>query len=325
MKKIFLAKKGKRILSRLIDFSIVAFLSIFIFMTFVFPNTFDEDKFNANSQKILELYNKTELFIIDSNGNYTSKVSFNNLKELKDIYSFDCKFNDEEFKDVRVLESLYNYYTSYYALYNENSSNLSINTFKEEKLKIGTPESNILNFDHTSMTITLIDDSKLLTTLDFIVVKYAETCKSVITTSEIGKLTTENQTLFLSSLSFIFPILILISLVFDLIIPLFSKNGQTIGKHIFKLGLVSQEGYTYKKQKLIIRWLAYLLLELICGIFTFGGTILISYTMFLFCKKRKCIHDFVSFSVVIDLQNSLFFDNEKEEAFYLNRKTRRGV
>ena len=76
---------------------------------------------------------------------------------------------------------------------------------------------------------------------------------------------------------------------------------------------------------LIVRWLAYILFEILLGFITFGGTLLISYTMFLFIKKRRCIHDFIGKSAVIDSENSMIFESEKEESFYINRARSKGV
>lgn len=325
MKNILLAKKGKRIAARLIDLSIVLLLSLFVFLSFIFPKTFNDKLFLENNEEIVELYRDSDLFIVDEKGNYTAKISFSNVKTIEDLYSIDCKYNDVEYKNISILGSMYNFYTTKYSLYGDNTQNLSLESFKSEILKVGSQDSNIYDFSDSPLSLTLIDHNKSESTIRYVIDKYSETCKSMITNSRINTLTQANQKILLDSLVLFIPVIVVVSFIFDLIIPLFSPNNETIGKHIFKLGVISKDGYTYKKYKLIIRWLCFVAFEILLGIITFGGTLLISYTTFLFTKKRRCVHDFVASSCVINAKDSLVFNNEKEESFYINRSKNKGV
>ena len=100
---------------------------------------------------------------------------------------------------------------------------------------------------------------------------------------------------------------------------------ETIGKHIYRLGVLTSDGYRYKKIWLLTRWLCYVLIELIIGAMTFGASVLISYTMFLFCKKRRCLHDFIAKSVVIEKDGSIYFSTIEEENFYIERQKSKGM
>ena len=325
MKNILLAKKGKRIAARLIDLSIVLLLTLFIFLSFIFPKTFNDELFLENNSEIVELYRDSDLFIVDEKGNYTAKISFTNIKTVDDLYNITGKYNDVEYKDISILGSLYNFYLNKYSSYGSNTQNLTLESFKSEILKVGSEESNIKDFDPSTITITLIDEEKKDLTVTYVIDKYSETCKNMITNSRINELTQENQNILLESLVLIIPVLVILSFIFDLLIPMFSPNHESIGKHIFKLEIITDKGYKYKKPMLIVRWLAYVVFEILLGFITFGGTLLISYTMFLFIKKRRCIHDFIAKSAVIDSENSMIFENEKEESFYINRARSKGV
>ena len=110
--------------------------------------------------------------------------------------------------------------------------------------------------------------------------------------------------------------------IFFLIIPLFFKNGETLGKLIFKLGLVNKLGYKYSKIQLVPRFLLsiaiivllYFLLGInliSLGILTFLA--LASYGLTIFTKGHKAIHDFVAGTIVVDKVHSEIYLNANEE------------
>ena len=92
MKNIILARKGQRILARAIDFSIVLVLTLIFFLGVIFPSNFDRAKFDANNTRIIELYEDSELFLIDVNGNYNAKCSFSNNSKLDDVYYINLTY-----------------------------------------------------------------------------------------------------------------------------------------------------------------------------------------------------------------------------------------
>ncbi len=110
---------------------------------------------------------------------------------------------------------------------------------------------------------------------------------------------------------------IAVSLVYYLIIPLFMKNCQTIGKRILSLIVLTDDGYVYSKWKYVLRYLSFFGIEIIGGIASFGATIMISYTILLFTKKRRCLHDYICQSVVADDRYSTYFKNKEVEKQYI--------
>ena len=324
MKKIMLAKKGKRILSRLIDMSIVFALTFFIFIVFIYPNKFDKKKFDDNNLQIIELYKDSGLFVVDSKGNYNAKCTFNNIITLDDIYSLDVSYGGVVYEDISLTKSLYEFYTTKFNTYSK-LNNLTYDLYCANILKIGTNESNIKSFNVDNYTFELIDENTPDVTIIHLIEQYKVACNSVMTCEKVNSLTLENQQLMLNSITPIIPLLIAISFIFDFIIPICSKKGQTIGKHIFGLVLVDKDGYKFKKKKHVLRFISYLGIEIILGFITMGGAILISYTMFMFKKNRRCIHDVISGSVVIDKKESFYFDSPVEERYYEERSKRKGL
>lgn len=323
MKEIYLAKKSKRMLARLIDFLIILILSCVIFFPLIFPAAFNSNEFEQNSNEIINLYKDSSLFLVDEQGNYSGKSAAASFDTINDLYlKENVTFNNVK-ENISLTESLESFYLTKYQEYGGNL-NLTISSYESEILKVGSEESNINSYDIINHTFILHDESKSTTTLNYFLNIYENTCKFVISNSKISELTSNNQKLVLYSLLYFIPVICGFSLIFDLIIPLCNTYGQSIGKMIFKLGIISSEGYILKKYYLIPRQLTYIILEVILGIASFGGTFLITYTMFLFTKKRRCIHDYLSNSVVIDLTRSIIFKNQKEENYYLNRMIEKG-
>ncbi len=324
MKNIYYAKKSHRILSRVIDLFILILTSVVLYVTLVFPNTFDKAKMLENNTKLVELYKDSGLFAVDSDGNYAAYSQFGNIKKVDDLYDVSITFNNKKYEGIKLSKALFEFYTTKYTFYGA-SSNLSSEVYKNNILKVGSTTSNIKEFDETTYKFTLIDSSKEEDTVTFFYEAFQGACKSVINSSSITSLTSSNQQILMSSLYWIIPVLAGFSFIFEFLIPLFSPHNETIGKHIFKIGIISDKGYTLKKYMLLPRWISYLLFEIILGVLSFGGTLLISYTMFMFTKKRKCLHDIFAKSIVIDNTRSIYFDNEKEESYYINRQRERGI
>ncbi len=324
MKNIFYAKKSYRILSRVIDLLILILTSAILYITLVFPNVFDKTKMLENNTKIVQLYKDSGLFAVDEEGNYAAYSQFGNIKKIEDLYNVDVTFNNKKYENIEISKALYEFYTIKYTTYGA-SNNFTSEVYKTNILKVGTSESNIASFDENTYKLTLIDESKEDDTMTFFYQAFQGACKSVINSSQVSSLTSSNQQLVLSSIYWIIPVLAGFSFIFEFLVPLFSPHNETIGKHIFKIGVISDKGYTLKKIMLLPRWISYLVFEIILGVLSFGGLILISYTMFMFTKKRKCIHDIFAKSIVIDNTRSIYFDNEKEESFYINRQKQRGI
>ena len=318
MKQIFLAKKSKRMLARLIDFVLVTGITLLLFMFLIFPLTFNQDQYLKNNQEAVSLYNESGLFVVDESDNYRGKSSFNGFNKIEDLYSKEVTFENHTYT-IQLTKSLFEFYTQKYTMF-DGQKVFSLDTYKQEILKLNTTESNIKAYDEMNHTFTLMDDSKANDTISYFTSVYTNTSQNIMSSSII-----KNEQIMFHALSFIVPTLLGISFIFDLIIPLCMPNGETLGKKIMHLGLVSKDGYELKKYFLIPRFLSYIFIEYILGIVTFGGTFLISYTMFLFVKKRRCIHDFLSNSVVIDKDSSIIFKDAKEEAFYLNRQKTLGA
>ena len=115
----------------------------------------------------------------------------------------------------------------------------------------------------------------------------------------------------------------------EFIIPLFLKNGQTIGKKVFSVGVIKNNCVKMSTFQLFVRTIIgkytieamipiLLIIAIIFGIVDIVGTIvilgmLITQIILLFAtRNHTLIHDAFAYTVVVDLPSQMTFDNEDE-------------
>ena len=118
-------------------------------------------------------------------------------------------------------------------------------------------------------------------------------------------------------------------LVWEFAIPLWLKNGQTLGKKIFSIGLVRSDGVRVTPFMMFVRtilgkYTIETMVPLLLGVMVFynaigiiGPTIMLVLLVIQLCllfgsKNRTAIHDFLSHTVAVDLSCQLVFDSEEE-------------
>ena len=315
MKSILLAPKGKRILAALVDLLMLFGLSALLFGTAVFPHAYNRGQVEENGREILSLYEDSSLFVV-AKGQYAAKSALGSYDSLEDLYEKDALYEGEVFH-VSLTKDLYSYYTEKSASY--GGANLTKTAYESEILKLGSEESNIASYQEEEGTFSLLDEAKSSQTVSYFLSRFEAACRAVASQGKIASLTSENQKLLAVSFVWFLPVLFGFSLVLDLLLPLCLPEGKTLGKLFFHLGVISEAGYRVKRSQLFPRFLAYFFLELCLGILTIGGLFLISYTMFVFSKKRQCLHDRIAKTCVIQSDLSFYFDSPKEEASYYER------
>ena len=89
--------------------------------------------------------------------------------------------------------------------------------------------------------------------------------------------------------------------IFFLIIPMISKNRSTIGKYMFKIGLIDlKTKEILSRQQYTLRFIV-LFLETVISLMCYGGVLLISFAFTIFTKNNSSLHDFVAKSMPINL------------------------
>jgi len=314
MRHLVLAKRWKRILAAFIDFLIISGASLILYFTAVYPNYFNASDYEKNRNEIVELYRDSQLFVVSSTGTYAGKSTYS-YSGLSDLSDKTLIVGNESFEHNNLWKDLFKYYTEKKTLYTE-SGNLDVEGYKTTILKVGSEESNIASFDEITFKVTLIDNTYSEKTKEFFLNQYEDASQVVNKSTVIAIPTGKNTSILFSTIAMIIPCIVGFAFIFAFLIPLFMPHGETIGKKLFSLAVISKTGYKLSKWLLIPRFLVYVAIEFILGIMTFGGLFLISYTMFMFIKNRRCLHDIIGASVVIDFKASIFFETPSEEKYY---------
>lgn len=122
--------------------------------------------------------------------------------------------------------------------------------------------------------------------------------------------------------------------------PLFFKNGQTVGKKIFGLGLMRTNCVKVSNKALLIRVLfgmyaievmfpvglilaIYYNLLNIVGLITIGLFLILQIGVMIYSRTNSCIHDLISDTIVIDFGSQRIFDTEEARIAYVTEQQAR--
>ena len=126
------------------------------------------------------------------------------------------------------------------------------------------------------------------------------------------------------------------NMVINLSIPLFLKNGQTLGKKIFGIGLMKSDGVKVNSVSLLVRALLgkytvetmiplFIAMMVFLGSLGILGTVIIiailllQIIMLCVTQTNSAIHDLLSNTVVVDIQSQMIFDSENDLIEYKKR------
>lgn len=119
-------------------------------------------------------------------------------------------------------------------------------------------------------------------------------------------------------------------------VPLFLKNGQTLGKKIFGIAVMRDDGVRITPAMLFVRSilgkctvealvpLAIVMLILLGSAGIIGLIallLLLGFEVFLMVKTKtnSCIHDVLSYTVAVDMASQMIFENEEAMIAYKNK------
>ena len=142
---------------------------------------------------------------------------------------------------------------------------------------------------------------------------------------------TQNLVLLMITLSVLMGYLIL-----EFAVPLFLKNGQSLGKKMFGIGVMRDDGVKITPTMLFVRSIlgkctiealvpiAIIALVLLGNAGMLGLVALLllaAFEMFLMVRTdtNSTIHDVLSYSVAVDLASQMIFDTEEDLIAYKNR------
>ena len=120
------------------------------------------------------------------------------------------------------------------------------------------------------------------------------------------------------------PSLIIPPLAFYFLVPLFSKNGRTLGKRIADTAVIGSDGYTAKKIHIVLHyliilleWETLLLPNFALGLMVFTFLSLIEFMVLAMSKNHQSIHDKLARTLVIRYKESTWFPSKEAEDEYI--------
>ncbi|MFA6755561.1 MAG: RDD family protein [Bacilli bacterium] len=120
------------------------------------------------------------------------------------------------------------------------------------------------------------------------------------------------------------PAYLIAPLLFFIIIPLLVPNGKTIGKLIFGLAVTTNKFTKAKKWQIFVHyllvyfwWLFLLMPNMTIGIILAVFFMVMDYLFRIIRQDKKCIHDLLAKTVVIDSRKYKIFNTEEEYNTYL--------
>lgn len=163
--------------------------------------------------------------------------------------------------------------------------------------------------------------------------KYEEASKELAKDEEIVVLYTQlmNKTIIIVFVSLFFAFVIA-----EMALPMLLKNGQTLGKKIFSIGVMRTDGVRVTNFQIFVRSIfGKFLMETMIPVFVIlleifgvmaGMGIIVTALIFIFqvvlliaTKNNSAIHDTLAVTVVVDMQSQMIFDSVEELVEYKKR------
>ena len=182
-----------------------------------------------------------------------------------------------------------------------------------------------INLDISDADFTALSDGEKA--------KYEEAEKEFSADGEAMALTALilNLTILIAVFSILFGYLIL-----EFLVPLLMGNGQTLGKKIFGIGVMREDGVRITHFMLFVRAIlgkctlealvpiaiAALILIANAGLFGILALLMLAaLEVFLMVKTKtnSCIHDVLSYAVTVDMASQMIFDSEAALVEYKNK------
>ena len=119
----------------------------------------------------------------------------------------------------------------------------------------------------------------------------------------------------------------------ELVVPLILKNGQTIGKKIFGIGLVRNDGVQMNNMQLFVRTIlgkftietmipVYIIVMVlfnsigIIGAIVIGGILLVQLISIIVTSNKTLIHDMLAGTVAVDISSQMIFRTTEDLIAY---------
>ena len=278
----------KRSSAAILDFIafVVLGLSIISFVIGpIYDNNFDT---SSLSEEFLALQKASALYVENEDSNQVLLVESENYPTV--VYQYYSEFKNNKMMGEETVPFVFSNAWFNTTILEVNASDSLFELVNGDLTLIAVPKAAVTSADITA----------------FYTVAYDNALKDLAQYAPYRELAREINRYFIEILSIAF---LISGILLYLIIPLLTKHSQTLGKLVLGLSVVTKEGYTLALWQKTIRFII-LMATFVLAIYTVFGSILISYTFMIFTKNYRSIHDFVSFTKVVDDKQSKIFKSE---------------
>lgn len=279
----------RRIGAFITDIFIVLFLFL-IFNTYVFSPIFaNVFSYQENVIRYQEIMVDSNLYYEDAQGNVDEIIN---------------EFANGDFKssELSFYKKVDNCIESFYLKYHQDG--LEIIDYYKSK------ESSTL-YDYINNVYVLKNDVDIELYKDFIIDEY-DIALNLFSKVDVEYIEIARELTIFQVVTALSALTISYALTY-LIIPLFIKNGETIGKKLLAIGIVSaKDGFAIKKSQILIRFLVIFFIEVLASIMLFGIPMILSFTMLIFNKNGLAVHDYLSATICVDKKQTLIFKDFDE-------------
>lgn len=313
--KITKANLAKRILAFLMDAAVFLF-TFFSLMLFAFvPLSNKAFKYEEKqaSQYEMEVFSKLYVYEEKIDDKF---IIINNQEELKNVNpnhkTGTTRLDEYTFENLDFIKESLRYY---YCNYKTNENLDFIKGSPDIVVEMDLDGAKVSNSTWFEAKIASIDnEEKMRKAVDNALIDF------------LGSNTYQKLSLDIYKIQMFFicvPFVIVFAGYF-IAIPLAFKDGETLGKKVVGISVISADEFKAKKRQIIMRQTmllsVFMLILLIGGnqwtwITFFGIAIFVNYLVALISKQKRSPIDFAAYTLVVDTKKSVWFDSPEMQKF----------
>lgn len=318
LKSIKEANLAKRLIAVIIDGSLFAFLFVFLATVIMSPIANKQFDYENKQTKEVQFATSSHLYVVEEKneeGNFVvidpSEIENSNYQ----IYALnEYKNQSTDFYIERIRYYYLNFKTGNVTapegkpIDNYRAPDYNAPIIKEDGTKIDKTE-----YFTEAWFNEYIKDKKIAQLISDAMADFSQS-------SYIKDL---EKSLKSTQVFIIVPSFVISYFVIFFTFPMIFKNGETIGKKMFKIGLVTKDGYNVKRRQIVFRQL---ILFVYVSLFSFiigfeiwttlaslGLGVAIYFLSTLISKQRRSFADFLAYTYLIDTNSSVWFEDCVEE------------
>ena len=294
----------KRVFAIILDGLICSFFALSVFIGV--KAITDSNEYYQSQLRELDQYK------LDSNL-YLKSESLERITDIVTYYNTDDTSSSLQVKNA-LSSAIDNFFTFYLNTNGQGDYNIALDHYNTSRLDYINEGRNLFIKDESGVVI----DNKGVTIASS---KYVDYYKNEIDTYFLGVFSAKIEKVLVIEKYFSYillfmeiPIAVTIgALITYYIIPLCLFRGKkTIGRLLFKIGLVDKNVLSVKASRFTARFLIVYFLLIVLSVFAVGVPLIISFTMMLVTKKKQTFQDYLLGIEEVDTSEQKVYMNKDE-------------